>query len=64
VNSTQIFVASEDNVKFEVSGVSGVQQTNDPLASAQPTQQQTQQQQQKPCKFKGIKYFKVSSLRT
>lgn len=47
VNATQIFVTSEDNVKFEVGGVSGVQPTSDPLATTQP-QQQTQQQ--KPCK--------------
>ncbi|XP_026324022.1 zinc finger protein 184-like [Hyposmocoma kahamanoa] len=42
LNATQIFVASEDNVKFEVGGVSGVQPASDPLASSQ-TNQQTQQ---------------------
>ncbi|XP_061714922.1 zinc finger protein ZFP2-like isoform X1 [Cydia pomonella] len=45
MNATQIFVTSEDNVKFEVGGVSGVQPTSDPLATAQPQQQS---QQQKP----------------
>ncbi|XP_063373118.1 zinc finger protein 234-like isoform X2 [Cydia amplana] len=45
MNATQIFVTSEDNVKFEVGGVSGVQPTSDPLATAQPHQQS---QQQKP----------------
>lgn len=50
VNSTQIYVASEDNVKYEVSGVSGVQQPADPLTNAQTNQQQTQQQQ-KTCEY-------------
>ncbi|XP_059047484.1 zinc finger protein 83-like [Achroia grisella] len=46
MNSTQVFVASEDNVKFEVSGVSSIQPASDPLANNQTTQQS--QQQQKP----------------
>lgn len=47
VNSTQIFVAAENNVKFEVGGVSGVQNTSDPLTST--TNNQQQPTQQKPC---------------
>ncbi|CAH2262104.1 jg26789 [Pararge aegeria aegeria] len=43
VNSTQIFVSGENNVKFEVGGVSGVQTQNDPLTSAPPAQQPQQQ---------------------
>lgn len=50
VNATQIFVSSEDNVKYEVGGVSGVHQPTDPLAPTPTNQQPTQQQQQKPCK--------------
>ena len=42
MNATQIFVAAEDNVKFEVSAV---QPSSDPLSAGQ-TNQQTQQQQQ------------------
>lgn len=48
LNATQIFVAPEDNVKFEVSTV---QPSSDPLSTGQQTNQQTQQQpqpQQKP----------------
>ncbi|XP_049886852.1 zinc finger protein 135-like isoform X2 [Pectinophora gossypiella] len=44
MNSSQIFVASEDNVKFEVSGV---QPSTDPLAIPQ-NNQQTQQQKPVP----------------
>lgn len=53
VNSSQIFVATEENVKFEVSGVSAGQPTTDPLGPTQTNQQtqQQQQQQQKPCKL-------------
>lgn len=50
VSATQIFVAAEDNVKFEVSTV---QPSSDPLSNAQ-TNQQTQQQpqqQQKPREY-------------
>lgn len=38
-------MATENNVKFEVGGVSGVQNSSDPLATAQ-----NNQQQQKHCK--------------
>ncbi|XP_053600877.1 transcription factor Clamp [Plodia interpunctella] len=50
MNSSQIFVATEENVKFEVSGVSAGQPTTDPLGPTQTNQQtqQQQQQQQKP----------------
>ncbi|PZC71135.1 hypothetical protein B5X24_HaOG214039 [Helicoverpa armigera] len=49
LNATQIFVAAEDNVKFEVTGVSTVQPAADPLSTTQTNQQtQQQQQQQKP----------------
>lgn len=40
INTAQIFVATENNVKFEVGGVSGVQNSSDPLATAQNNQQQ------------------------
>ncbi|XP_045510598.1 zinc finger protein 679-like isoform X1 [Colias croceus] len=40
MNTTQIFVAAEDNTKFEVSGVSGVQASVDPLSTTQNNQQQ------------------------
>ncbi|XP_022834318.1 zinc finger protein 665-like [Spodoptera litura] len=46
LNATQIFVAAEDNVKFEVSNVSTVQTSADPLSTTQSNQQT--QQQQKP----------------
>ncbi|XP_037964040.2 zinc finger protein ZFP2 [Plutella xylostella] len=47
MNTTQIFVASDDNVKFEVGAVSAPPAA-DPLAPAQTTQPQQAQQQQKP----------------
>ncbi|KAH9645885.1 hypothetical protein HF086_010084 [Spodoptera exigua] len=47
LNTTQIFVAAEDNVKFEVSNVSTVQPSGDPLSNSQ-SNQQTQQQKPLP----------------
>lgn len=47
VNSTQLLVTSDENVKFEVSGVTSVQGA-DPLDTAQ-TNHQTQPQ--KPCEY-------------
>lgn len=47
MNTTQILVTSDDNVKFEVSGVNTVQPATDPLASSQTNHQS--QQPQKPC---------------
>ncbi|XP_034823961.1 transcription factor Clamp [Maniola hyperantus] len=43
MNATQIFVAAENNVKFEVGGVSGVQPSSDPLATAPPAPPPQQQ---------------------
>ncbi|OWR52126.1 zinc finger protein [Danaus plexippus plexippus] len=40
LNTTQIFVAAENNVKFEVGGASGVQAPGDPLSNASNNQQQ------------------------
>lgn len=66
MNATQIFVASEENVKFEVSGVSTVQPAADPITSSQANQQpqqqqQQQQQQQKPCKCTVISIYEKDS---
>lgn len=58
--NTPIFV-SEENVKFEVVGVSAAQPANDPLSNTQTTQQ-NQQQQQRPKPLPGHHPVKKRNL--
>lgn len=49
VNTTHVFVSSEENLKFEVSEVRNVQPAADPLSTTQTNTQNPQPQ--KPCEY-------------